>query len=355
MGNECLVIKLPGIVDGDFRKLNEMRIPIQKDYSELGVALVRLYIASNKDDKVPNSYATIRYSGGFFSDADLTQSLGTTLVISRSYHPVYFKLTKGAYLSILNANLLTKLSANCHIGDWAIRCSDAFLFDFNEQMPLTAINEFNIQFAELTGDATSYIKALPNLYVLGLTSRSYVFKPVTLPSTMHSLLLETDFGGKESNVQIDAETKVTLSTAILPAGLNDLTITGATGEGLTGTIKELPNQLKKIHLYNNINKLTGDLKDLPPELNIIRMVNSRLPKGQLVYTGNSFQANREFSRFEVFCPLETDQLDNLLIALSKCIWNQVYKMITLVGFRSAKSDSAIIALQNKGVTVTITE
>lgn len=101
-------------------------------------------------------------------------------------------------------------------------------------------------------------------------------------------------------------------------------------------------------------KIVGDLNNLPSTLEYFKIVNFGTGSNS-TYTGVGKKFNAQFDTFYYNRTLPTAQLDQLLIDLNDSITSAVGdKIIYLRGTRTTASDSAVLGLQSKAFTVTIT-
>ncbi|MPT33115.1 MAG: hypothetical protein E2600_15910 [Chryseobacterium sp.] len=101
-------------------------------------------------------------------------------------------------------------------------------------------------------------------------------------------------------------------------------------------------------------KVTGDLSNLPPRINFFRIEKVHTTS-VITYTPGKVWAS-EFDTFYLNITLPTTIINDILIDMDNSIRTAIgSKVIYLKGTRTAtqESDAAILALQNKGFTITI--
>jgi hypothetical protein len=102
-------------------------------------------------------------------------------------------------------------------------------------------------------------------------------------------------------------------------------------------------------------KVVGDLHNLPPKINFFRIEKVHATS-VITYTSGKVWAS-EFDTFYLNIALPSTVINNILIDMNNSITTAIgSKLIYLRGTRTAtsESDAAILALQNKEFTITIT-
>lgn len=298
----------------------------------------------------------VRILGGeLFRDENATQLLGTSTVIN-GIGTVWIKVIKET------AKIM------CRNGDRIIGLGNASSYlskpqtgnAVNSPYNIFTIDTFPVNLIYLegsfgrniyNGNFRTFMDRCTKLVSVGLGAEyidndrysSNLYGDMTDSTALHRIELFTTNG-----LRIVEPSRLIFSTASIGAYYNVLN-TGT----IYGDIKDFRSVIGSLETQPDviIVGLYGDLKLTPPSLQYLSFPQYVL-NHNIIYSGGKIWRNDFASLLLDAIPLNSSSIDLLLNEMSSLAWSSP-KILRLRGTRTSASDSAIAALQSKGVTVTI--
>ncbi|GEM_PF-1640986 len=392
---ETLKVTLPSALDAgvDYPKLGELRIKVT---TRVANAIVRLNLAL-----ALNKTATISIignTGAQFCNVDGTTNLGTTINFVAGTNTAYFKAVGTFYLSIsdkfaiaqLGDAMLMSTPSNSAIGSPAVYSElDIKDMTYTECIRFSALNAFSGDIAKtpktiihfdaaresaapslLTGTLSSTTFNYPALFLLNLTYNAIKGSVTGLNFTNARVLRfsNTELTGElvKSNISSNlieiavVDTDIKFDLAILSDVASLLNAASLNGSLVYGSISGLSSFTGALSELKGLN-LSGDVSRIHNNVYFMSNVNSPNYKNKNSHLSTTYWTNKKADRAYILATESVKLVtgvDQFLIdmaglelhpsAVSGGSWNRT---ISIRGTRTAASDAAVTALQNKGVTV----
>lgn len=349
--SKCFITKLPSSVDNDnLPVLGQLRINWLKNSNLI-----------NNNNRAINlgttDSITVKVSGAHFTDSTLTNNLGDTKTITNGdgLVTVYVSNDADAVLTIDNKYSLTTLDFNS---------AKSVYFDIYDIKYCTNLIKLGLPYSSVTGDISA-VSNLTKLVHMDLSGSSVTGDISAVSNFINiSLIYLTDskVSGdisalskltklvqlKISNTQIGGDiSALNKLTNIITLELNDTKVSGNV-DNLAGLI----NFSGDMMLAGTA--LTGDMSKIPAKVRFVTM-NRRKIDTNFTWTANGRQ-NATLLAMEGPIPFDTASMDNMLIDQATCTvspsaTSSWQKIISVSGTRTSSSDAAVVAIQNKGITI----
>ena len=324
---KCLVTKLNGSVDNnELLKIGEMRIKVES---------VESPTKSTQGFKCSFSEpTTLEIIGdGYFTDETLTANLGKSKVVSGE---VEVFVSEATSISIKDKY---KLSSLLLITNNIEPYGSNKVFSIDDLKYSPNLKQIEVAETQAFGDIACF-------------ANKTALVSINMENTKLTGDIEAIKNDTALNKLILSGTSVTGDIVNLK-NLTNLTYLNLADTQVAGDIAQL-EPCSKITYLLAPNNVTGDLSKLPKECYMAKFSKTSI---------TSFTWTSRPSSYNIFATegkIKVDNIDKMLQDLAQCqtaypssgeIW---YKTINIIGTHTSASDSALLALQSKGYTVTIT-
>lgn len=357
--NKCFITKLPSSVDNDnLPVLGQLRIDWlkQNDLTNNNARVIGL---------ATNDSIVVKVSGAHLTDNTLASNLGNTKTITAADGLVWLYVSNDtdATLTIDNKYALTQINVIKQVGEENLARS--IYFDIEDIKYCTNLTYLNLPSTQVSGDI-SVLSKFTNLTWLNL-SYTQVSGDISALSNLTNLaylsLPSTQVSGDISAVsKLTNLNTLNLTSTQQVSGdisalskLTNLTYLGLSSTQVSGDINSLVNLTKLTNLLGLKNlSLTGDMSKIPANVNFISQ-EGRKVNTNFTWTAGGRQ-NATLLAMSGAVPFDTTSMDNMLIDQATCTFKPIDSMpwtktISVIGTRTAASDAAVTAIQNKGVTI----
>lgn len=349
----CLVTKLKGSVsDSSFKKIGEMRIKfgVSKTANKQTRGLSMMF---SKDVKLEI------IGDGYFTDETITENKGKTYSATAwgSGHMVYIS-NNSVELSISDKYSLVSIATyDGQKNQWSTFDPKEISFDIDDLRYSSSLDSLKLRGTSTYGDLSSLAAntSLKYLDLQGTGVKGDVANLKNKANMTHLFLLGNSFYGDIASLSSKAK-------------LEYLTITSP---NVSGDISSLSKSVKLVSLDLTFTGISGDFTSLKNCSNMTSISGERLSGDLAIMPANLVYANLKYGKFSWSNRPSTSKIiaitswgkstniDKMLQDQANCVVgitsssDVTKKTISVIGDRTAASDSAIQALQSKGYTVSI--
>ena len=402
--NKCFITKLPSSVDNDnLPVLGQLRINWlkQNDLTDNDQRYIEL---------VATDSITVKVSGAHFTDSTLSSNLGNTktikaadgyvglyvsndanavLTIDNKYSlsvlnfikgskrnlkkEVYFDIDDIEYCTNLERLILSGTKVNGDISAINKLTSLTILGLSNTQVrgdigslsKFTKLSDLRLEGTQVSGDISA-LSNLTNISYLFLAGNNKIMGNINTVSNFTNIryldLTKTQVSGDISavsnltNIELLSLTNTKVSGDISAlSNLTNISYLSLQYTQVSGSVNSLANLTKLNDLSGLMGcSLTGDISRIPANVRYIALLGDKI-NTNFTWTANG-RKNATLLAMYYSIPFDTTSMDNMLIDQATCTVASSapssQKVISVRGTRTAASDAAVAAIQNKGITIT---
>ena len=206
----------------------------------------------------------------------------------------------------------------------------------------------------IIGDISNFSSVIQSVNIKGSNTITGDISNLPLSLTSIEIVGNNTISGDISDLKsptrfvIGGSNTITGDIANLPSTIQHINISG--GNTIYGDVSTFPSSLKSIDI-SGTNSISGDLAQIPANVTYISLSGDN--------TVNSYTSGRNWANgmnhlnLYPLSPFSTASTDDILIDLSSATWSGTSKLISIRGYTSSSSDSAVTTLLSKGVSVSI--
>ena len=350
--NKCLVTKLNGSSDNsELLKLGEMRIKIAK----VGTPT---YLTQGFAMGVSKPVHLEIIGEGYFTDRNLTENKGKTLVLNDDNHEDIWVSNNDLEIAILDKYSIKSIDSRVSYGEAYGKNKFIDIANLKYSLGLEFLSLYDIQISGDLADLRN-LTALTSIQLSGtqISGDLGALKNLTALSSLD--LSNTKISGDLADLRnFTALTSLALANIKVSGDLADLrnltalTFIQLSGTQISGDLGALNGMAKLTDAHLQRSTFTGDLSKLPPIFNFVDFSDNK--NTVLSWTNRpststviAMQGNARIT-----------DIDKMIQDQAQCVAytgdREWMKIISCVGTRTSASDAALHTLQSKGYTVSIT-